>query len=114
MKHENTIAAIMIFVTCRDADEAETIAHELLRRRQAACVNIIDHLVSLFHWQGKVERANEAQLVIKTRASLFESVRTTVKECHSYQTPEIIAVPCADGDRDYVHWIISETEESTE
>lgn len=101
---------VIILITCKDEDEARKIADGLLTRRQAACVNIIPRLVSMFHWQGKIDQADEALLLIKTRAALFEAVRKTARELHSYQTPEIIAVPLADGDNDYTDWINLETQ----
>ena len=104
----------VILVTCKDAFEAQKISERLLQRHQAACVNIVSQVVSLFCWQGRQEQSQEALLVIKTRAVLFEAVRTTVRECHSYETPEIIALPVIAGDTDYLDWVASETEMRTQ
>ena len=99
----------LVLVTCRDEKEAERIAARLLESRQAACVNMIPGMTSLFHWQGRMDRAQEVLLMIKTRVDLFEALRRTVRESHSYETPEIIAVPVAEGDADYLNWVKQET-----
>jgi periplasmic divalent cation tolerance protein len=106
-------ACVVVLVTCKDADQAKQISSVLLEQHEAACVNVIHQLTSFFRWQGKIERADEVLLLIKTSADLFESVRQTVKKCHSYQTPEIIALPVIDGDADYLSWIREETENET-
>lgn len=104
---------MIIFVTCKDVEQAKQISHALLDRKEAACVNVIPGIQSFFRWQGKDDQATEVLLVIKTQAVLFEAVRKTVKEIHSYQTPEIIALPVIDGDADYLNWIREETENKT-
>ncbi len=100
---------IMVFVTCASPDEAERIAQLLLEARLAACVNVIDGVESWFHWQGKIDQANEHLLIIKTKQALFDQLAGLVGQNHSYQTPEIIALPIVAGNADYLSWIDSET-----
>ena len=100
---------IIIFVTCKDKEEAEKISLKLLEDHLVACVNIVDHVTSLFHWEGKIDRASEILLSIKTRHDLFDAVKHAVKDIHSYDVPEIIAIPIVEGDEDYLNWIKKET-----
>lgn len=97
---------LVILVTCGNAREADRIARALVEERLAACVNIHQAAVrSVYRWKGKVERARQILLVVKTSSRLFPRLRRRVKELHSYQTPEILALPVAAGSRDYLAWI---------
>ena len=96
---------IVMRVTAKDKKEAQKIARGLLEEKLIACANIIDGLQSLFWWQGKIDSSKEALLIIKTKKSLFKKVEARVKSLHSYQTPEIIALPIASGSKDYMDWI---------
>ena len=98
---------IIVFVTTKDKKEANKIAHGLLEAKLIACANIIDGVQSLFWWQGKIDSSKEALLVLKTKKNLFKKISVKVKSLHSYQTPEIIALPIADGSKDYLAWINS-------
>jgi periplasmic divalent cation tolerance protein len=103
-------AYLVVFVTTSGYEEARKIADALVSQRKAACVNIIPRVNSLFRWKGKIEEAEESLLVIKTRAKLFPGVLSTVKSIHSYEVPEIIALPIIEGNPDYLQWINEETE----
>jgi len=100
-------ANIVIFITSRN-EEAPRIADALLRQKKAACVNIIANVSSRFWWQGKLDSARESLLVIKTKASLINEIVTLVKSIHSYEVPEIIALPIVGGNPDYLEWIRGE------
>ena len=100
---------IVIFVACKDKQEAQSISTKLLEEHLVACVNIIDSVSSLFHWKGKIEQADEVLLSIKTTRDLFDAVRHAVKQIHSYEVPEVIAIPIVEGDVDYLDWIKRET-----
>ena len=100
---------IVVLVTATSSDEAEKIATALLTKRLAACVNIVPGLTSMFHWKGKIEKANELLLVIKTKAELFDKLETTVKQNHSYTVPEIISMPILKGSKEYLDWLSDET-----
>jgi periplasmic divalent cation tolerance protein len=101
---------IVVFNTCGTHDEARSVAHALVEARVAACVNIVPQVESVYRWQGKVERAQEWLLVIKTRRALLEKLMETLTSLHSYEVPEIIAVPVVDGLAVYLEWIGAETE----
>jgi periplasmic divalent cation tolerance protein len=96
---------IVVFVTAADGEEARMIARRLLDARLAACVNIIAAVDSHFWWQGKLDRAAESLLVVKTRGRLLEEIVEAVKKAHSYDVPEIIALPVIGGSREYLDWI---------
>jgi len=99
----------VVLVTASSAAEAQRIGRALLDERRAACVNIIPHVASAYWWQGKVESATEALLIVKTTAAQLESVITLVRHLHSYQVPEIIALPIVGGNPEYLAWIARET-----
>lgn len=100
---------ILIFCTCPDSGTANNIAGALVEERLAACVNIIPGIVSCFRWQGKMERADESLLLIKTVPGRYPAVETKIRALHPYEVPEIIAVPITLGQRDYLAWINQET-----
>ena len=103
---------IVIFVTTGSEEEAHKVAELLLGRRKAACVNIVPGVDSSFWWQGKLDSARESLLIIKTRASLLPEIIELVKRVHSYEVPEIIALPIIGGNEDYLKWIDDEVGES--
>jgi periplasmic divalent cation tolerance protein len=100
---------VVVFITTSGYEEARKVAGALVAQRKAACVNIVPKVNSIFRWKGKLENAEESLLVVKTRAKLFQDVVSTVKGIHSYEVPEIIAVPIIDGNPDYLKWINEET-----
>jgi periplasmic divalent cation tolerance protein len=102
---------ITVLVTAKDKKEAAKIARGLLEAKLIACANIIEGVQSLFWWQGKIDSSKEVLLVLKTRNSLFKKVITRIKSLHSYQTPEIIALPIVNGSKDYLDWISSSVSE---
>ena len=95
----------VILVTASNKEEAREIASGLIEARLAACVNIIDAIESVFWWQGKVDRGKEVLLVIKTKKALIKKLIKKVKSLHSYEVPEIIALPIIDGSKEYLRWI---------
>ena len=99
---------VVVFITAASQEEARKIAELLLNQRKAACVNIIPRVDSLFWWQGKLDSAQESLLIVKTRARLLPEIIETVKKAHSYEVPEIIALPIIGGNEDYLNWMDSE------
>lgn len=97
--------AIVIFVTCADKEQAEKIAQSLIKKKEAACVNVIAGIESIFWWEGRVESADEVLLVIKSKKSKLNQIIVTVKSLHSYEVPEIIALPVIAGDEKYLKWV---------
>ena len=101
--------AVFVYTTYPSIVEAERAGKALVERRLCACVNILPGMVSLYWWQGAIERGDEVVMIIKTRASLSEKVRAAVKEMHSYTTPAILVLPIENVDPDYHAWIVAET-----
>ena len=95
----------LVITTCPSMEEAEQLAEKLLAARLAACVNIVPSVVSLYEWQGKMEREQEFMLFIKTRAEGFPELEKLVRASHSYELPELIAVPIDEGSKAYLNWI---------
>ncbi len=95
----------IIFITTSNIKEAKSIGNALLKARLVACVNIVNCIESLFWWQGKIDKAREALLIIKTRKRLFSKISKLVKKNHSYQTPEIISFPLENIDPGYRRWL---------
>jgi periplasmic divalent cation tolerance protein len=101
--------AVIVYTTWPSIVEAEKAGRAMVERRLAACVNILPGTISHYWWHGKIERAEEAVMIVKTRASLAEPVRLAVREMHSYTTPAVIVVPVEAADPDYQAWIVQET-----
>ncbi len=102
---------MVVLITTATEEEAHNIAELLLNQRMAACVNIVPRVDSLFWWQGKLDSTQESLLIVKTRASLLPKIVEMVKRSHSYEIPEIIALPIIDGNEDYLKWIDGEVRE---
>lgn len=98
---------IVVMVTTANREEAEKIARYLLDEKLIASANIIGPVLSLFWWTGKVESAEEHVLLMKSRIDLFEKLSETIKALHSYEVPEIIALPIGKGSRTYMEWLKS-------
>ena len=96
---------IVILITAKDIKEAKKISEALVQRKLIACANIIQGVKSFFWWEGKVDRADEVLLILKTQKRLFKKIVTAVKSLHSYSVPEVIALPIIDGHKDYLRWI---------
>lgn len=101
---------IVVFNTCGSADEAERLARSLVEKRLAACVNVIAPVTSFYRWEGAVTRDQEWLLVIKSSRPLFDSLRAAIEAAHSYQLPELIALPVVEGSSSYLGWIERELE----
>jgi periplasmic divalent cation tolerance protein len=96
---------IIVFFFFFSAELGEQIAAALVEAREAACVNIISGVRSVYRWNGELCRDAEILLVIKSVAEKFEAVRERIRMMHTYQVPEIIAVPVSAGDADYLNWL---------
>jgi periplasmic divalent cation tolerance protein len=102
---------VIVLVTCPNMKSAGKISDILLEKRLAACTNTIPGIESRFRWKGKVKKSKEALMIIKTTKALVKKVEKAVKENHSYEVPEIIAIPIVSGSNEYLNWINSETKE---
>ena len=97
--------AVVVLVTAPDLRIARRLADALVGERLAACVTAMPGARSTYRWKGKVERAREVVLMIKTRASLAKRLERRVRELHPYDVPEILALPVASGEARYLRWI---------
>jgi periplasmic divalent cation tolerance protein len=96
---------IAVLVTVPNRLQAKKITDFLLKNKLAACVNIVDKIESFFWWQGKIDKARELLLVIKTKKSLIRKLIKAVRSQHAYSVPEVIALPIISGNKDYLNWI---------
>ncbi len=100
---------IVVLVTAQKPESAQKIAASLVEERLAACVNIVPGVKSAYRWEGKVVEDEEQLLVIKTHDDRFDSLKKRIVELHTYDLPEVIALPIEDGHRPYLEWIEKET-----
>jgi periplasmic divalent cation tolerance protein len=97
--------AIVVFMTAANGEEATRLAEMLVGAHLAACVQILPEMESVYRWQGKIERQSEILLLAKTTRAKFAELEREVRALHSYDTPEIIAVPVVDGSAPYLDWL---------
>ena len=105
---------IVVLSTCGSEEEAERIARQLVEARLAACVNVIMQIRSFYRWKGKVEDSREYLLVIKTSRDLFEPLRALLESAHSYELPEVLALPVVAGSPNYLAWMEGELASAVE
>lgn len=113
MKEEQPSYCIVL-MTAGSAEEAERLARALVDERLAACVNIIGPIRSIYRWQGQVEDAPELLLIGKTRQDLVPALAERVRALHSYQVPEVLALPVIGGWPPYLRWLAGETQAPSE
>jgi periplasmic divalent cation tolerance protein len=106
---EQPMAVSFCYVTAGSRAEALTIGRTVVQERLAACANVLAGMTSIYWWQGALEQADEAVLVLKTRAELVERLTARIRELHSYECPCVVALPIAAGNPDYLDWIARET-----
>lgn len=110
---ENQLAEpIVVFMTAASAEEAMRIAEALVDRKLAACVQVLPEMQSIYLWKGEVERAREVLMIAKTTMAQFDGLQSQLRAIHSYETPEIIALPIVAGAEDYLKWLTSSLEGS--
>ena len=97
------------FVTCKDRRQATAIAKALVKEKLAACVNIVPGVASIYAWEGKVEQGREVLLLVKSRSALSKRLASRVKALHSYSVPEVVTIPIASGNPDYLRWVREST-----
>ena len=100
-------AHIVVLIMTSSKQEAEKIVQQLLREKLIACANIVGPAFSLFRWSSKIEKAEEYLVLMKSRIDLFEKLEENVKALHSYEVPEIIALPIVEGSKSYMVWLES-------
>ena len=99
---------IVVLTTCGSAEEGETLARKLIDGRLAACVNLIPQIRSFYRWQGKTVDATEWLLVVKSSRDKFDALRQVLEGAHSYELPEVLALPVVDGSPNYLAWLDNE------
>jgi len=95
---------IVVLTTCDSEEQAEKLARHLVDQRVAACVNVLPKARSIYRWNEKVEEASEWMLIIKSRRDLFAALRSEIQKLHTYEVPEMIALPIVDGSEAYLAW----------
>jgi len=103
--------ALFVYVTVGDREAALEIGRALVEARLAACANVIDGMESIYRWQGAVEQAREAVLILKTRSDLLEALTEQVSALHAYECPCVVALPIQGGNPAYLDWIVEQTSE---
>jgi periplasmic divalent cation tolerance protein len=96
---------IIVVSTCASEEEAERLARILVGERLAACVNVIPRVRSFYHWKGALESGDECLLLIKSSRELFASLKSAIEKVHSYEIPELVALPIVEGAENYLEWI---------
>jgi periplasmic divalent cation tolerance protein len=102
--------AIVVFITTSNGEEATRLADMLVGAHLAACVQILPEMESVYRWQGKIERQSEILLLVKTTRAKFADLEREVRALHSYDTPEIVAIPIISGSASYLKWLTQATD----
>ncbi len=100
---------VLIYSTFPNPEAAAAVGNELVEARLAACVNILPGMTSIYRWEGKIAKDNEAVMIIKTRASLAEAVIAATRRRHTYTNPALLVIPVEGGSADYLGWLMQET-----
>jgi periplasmic divalent cation tolerance protein len=100
-----TAAPRIVLSTTDTVESAQRIAHALVERRLAACVNFVPHLTSVYRWQGAIETTSEILLLIKTSAEYLPGLEAALHELHPYDIPEFLVLPIESGSRLYLEWL---------
>lgn len=103
----NANEAIVVFMTAANGEEAARLADMLVGAHLAACVQILPEMESVYRWQGKIERQSEILLLAKTTRAKFAELEREVRALHSYETPEIVAVPITAVSTPYLQWLLA-------
>ena len=102
-------SAAVVFVTAASEEQARLLADALVGERLAACVNIVSPIQSIYRWKDEVQHDTEHLMIVKTRANLVAEIAVRVKELHSYEVPEVIALPIIAGAKSYLDWVFEAT-----
>jgi periplasmic divalent cation tolerance protein len=103
---------IVVLSACSTEEEARRIARKLVEGRLAACVSVTPQARSFYRWKGAIEEADECLLVIKSSRALFGRLRVELEKAHSYEVPEVVALPVMEGAPNYMNWLTGELDSS--
>jgi periplasmic divalent cation tolerance protein len=96
---------VVVLTTCASQEQADRLARHLIEHRLAGCVNILPAARSVYRWKDQIEEATELVLVIKSRRDVFGKLREAIEHLHTYEVPEVIALPVVDGSEAYLNWL---------
>jgi len=96
---------IVVLCTCASPEEGERLARELVAARVAACVSVVPGMLSVYRWKDAIETADECLLLIKSARAQFPELREAIEKRHSYEVPELLALPVEEGSRNYLDWL---------
>jgi len=103
-----TVPSVFVYVTAPSATAAEKIGATVVEEGLAACANVIGPMRSVFRWRGRIERAREAVLILKTRKARVAALTRRIKALHSYTVPCVVAIPIVGGNPDFLNWVSAE------
>jgi periplasmic divalent cation tolerance protein len=106
---ESPRSVVLVLVTTSSRREAVKIAQAVVRKKLAACGNVVPLVTSIFRWKGKIEKSREALLIMKTSGRRYAALEKAVRSMHSYEVPEIIALAVKQGLHPYLEWVVNET-----
>lgn len=101
--------ALVVLVTCANPEQGASIARSLVAERLAACVNLVADIRSIYRWRDELEDDRETLLLVKTRAQLLTRLERRVRELHTYEVPEVVALPLCGGSKPYLDWLFDAT-----
>ena len=96
---------IVVLTTCNSQEQAAQLARHLVEHRLAACVNILAGAQSFYRWKDNIENTAEVVVLIKSRRGVFDQLREAIVQLHTYEIPEVIALPVVDGSEAYLNWL---------
>ena len=102
-------SVVVVLVTCANEEQGVSIARSLVGERLAACVNLVRGIRSIYRWRDRLEDEQETLLLVKTRTRLLARVERRVRELHTYEVPEVVALPLVAGSKPYLDWVLEST-----
>jgi periplasmic divalent cation tolerance protein len=105
-------AAVLVLISCANEEQGASLARVLVEERLAACVNLVREVRSIYRWQGKIEDDRETLLLVKTRKTILSRLERRVRELHSYDVPEIMALSFESGAKPYLDWLLGSVSQS--
>ena len=106
---QDATGTILVLTTLPDVEEAQRFVQRLVEERLVACGTVVDSVTSVYRWEGRVERATEVQVILKTQRARWRDLEIAVEQLHPYDVPELLAVPIETGLPAYLDWVVSET-----